>query len=70
MREWEEIRELVDEGLLSSSTVDIFLSEVMGGPISGPKASDLINFVQFRQIADLLDQAAEAAEGGEEGSSR
>eukprot|EP01036_Dinobryon_divergens_P029673 gene29673-38802_t len=62
-KEWEDVKDLVDAGLLSDSTLSLLVTEVVG------KNKD-ISFNQFWELVKVIDQAAEISsnEKGDQGN--
>ena len=58
-KKWEDVSELLAEGVLKESTLDLLISEV---GVSNVKSGTL-SFEQFWQLVNLLEEAADAATG-------
>ena len=58
-KKWEDVSELLAEGVLQEKTLDVLISEV---GVSNVKTGTL-SFEQFWQLVNLLEEAADAATG-------
>ena len=52
---WEDVVELVDQGIIQKSTVDLLIKEV------GAEKSQTLTFDQFWRLVTLLEEASDAA---------
>lgn len=53
--EWQDVVELVDQGIIQKSTVDLLIKEV------GAEKSQTLTFDQFWRLVTLLEEASDAA---------
>ena len=54
-QEWQDVTELVEQGIIQKSTVDMLIKEV------GAEKSQTLTFDQFWQLVNLLESASDAA---------
>ena len=52
---WEDVVELIDEGIIMKSTVDLLINEV------GASKTQTLTFDQFWKLVNLLEEASDAA---------
>ena len=54
-QEWQDVTELVEQGIIQKSTVDMLIKEV------GAEKSQTLTFEQFWKLVNLLESASDAA---------